>query len=178
MQDTLESLSMQFRRTVGHFATGIAVLTSIESDQPVGMTVQSFTSVSLDPLLVSLAVSSSSASWSRIRSTRQVCINILASDQTELSQRFAQPVADRFDGVPWQRTGSGLPVLDDVLAWIDCAIDTTHVAGDHEVALCSVRDLAIVRATEPLLYFRGSYSSINTWRSVGHDPLGGLPAPW
>jgi len=169
----------QFRRTVGHFATGIVVLTSTDSDgAAIGMTVQSFTSVSLDPLLVSVAVSRSSRSWLRIRDTNRVCINILAADQAELSRRFAKPLTERFDGITWRVNERGLPVLDDVLAWVDCDIDTTHIAGDHEVALCSVRALAVTRTTEPLLFYRGAYSSINAWRSVGSDAIGGLPAPW
>jgi flavin reductase (DIM6/NTAB) family NADH-FMN oxidoreductase RutF len=168
-----------FRRTVGHFATGIAVLTSVGTDgAPIGMTVQSFTSVSLEPLLVSLAVSRNSTSWSRIRATNRVCINILAADQAELSRQFAKPVANRFDGVAWRPNSHGLPLLQNVLAWLDCAIDTTHVAGDHEVALCSVLDLAVNRTTEPLLFFRGAYSSTNAWRAAGADAVEGFPAPW
>jgi len=171
-------LIARFRRTAGHFATGVAVLTSLDAEQPIGMTVQSFTSVSLEPLLVGLAVSRTSATWSRIRASEQVCINILASDQEELSRHFARSVADRFSGVTWTVNGNGLPVLESVLAWLDCTIETTQVAGDHELALCSVRDLDVTRTAEPLLFFRGAYSSTSTWRPVGCDRPAGLPPAW
>lgn len=178
MQDTQEAPSARFRKTVGHFATGVVVLTSMEDQTPVGMTVQSFTSVSLDPLLVGLVVSRNSSSWARIEATGQVCINILASDQAHVSQRFAQPVTDRFEGVAWHRSAHGLPVLGNVMAWLDCDIQSTHPAGDHDMVLCAVRDLAVTRTTEPLLFYRGTYSTITSWRSVGQDAVDGLPAPW
>jgi flavin reductase (DIM6/NTAB) family NADH-FMN oxidoreductase RutF len=167
-----------FRHTVGHFATGVVVLTSFDRGQQVGMTVQSFTSVSLQPLLVSLSVSHGSSTWARIRAGGEVCINILAFDQEPVSRRFAQPLADRFEGVPWTVNAHGLPVLDSVLAWVDCEIDRTYVAGDHEVALCAVRDLAVVRAAEPLLFFRGAYSSISSSSPASSDSFEGLLPAW
>ena len=172
-------LIARFRRTAGHFATGVAILTSVHEDEPIGMTVQSFTSVSLEPLLVSLALSRTSATWPRIRASGQVCINILASDQEELSRHFARSAPDRFAAVPWSLNPHGMPVLGSVLAWLDCVIDATQEAGDHEVALCAVRDLDVSRAdAEPLLFFRGTYSSIATSRTDDHDWVTGLPPAW
>jgi 3-hydroxy-9,10-secoandrosta-1,3,5(10)-triene-9,17-dione monooxygenase reductase component len=171
-------LIARFRQTAGHFATGVAILTSVHDDEPIGMTVQSFTSVSLEPLLVSLALSRTSATWPRIRSSGQVCINILASDQEELSRHFARSAADRFADVDWSVSPNGLPVLGSVLAWLDCVIEATQEAGDHEVALCAVRDLAVSRAgAEPLLFFRGTYSSIAS-RTDDCDWVAGLPPAW
>jgi 3-hydroxy-9,10-secoandrosta-1,3,5(10)-triene-9,17-dione monooxygenase reductase component len=172
-------LIASFRRTAGHFATGVAILTSFDEDEPIGMTVQSFTSVSLEPLLVSLALSRTSATWPRIRASGQVCINILASDQEELSRHFARSVADRFADVTWTVNANGLPVLGSVLAWLDCVIEDTQVAGDHEVALCAVRDLAVSRAdAEPLLFFRGAYTGLSAGRTEGFDSVAGLPPAW
>jgi flavin reductase (DIM6/NTAB) family NADH-FMN oxidoreductase RutF len=152
------------------------VLTSFDGEEPVGMTVQSFTSVSLEPLLVSLALSRASATWSRIRASGQVCINILASDQVSLSRYFSRQVADRFSGVAWTVNTNGLPVLESVLAWLDCAIESAHVVGDHEVALCAVRDLAVTRTAEPLLFYRGSYSTTHHPGEV--ESPGWLPSAW
>lgn len=172
-------LVARFRRTAGHFATGVAILTSFHEDEPIGMTVQSFTSVSLEPLLVSLALSRTSATWPRIRASGHVCINILASDQEELSQHFARSAGDRFADVTWTVNANGLPVLGSVLAWLDCVIEATQEAGDHEVALCAVRDLAVSRAhAEPLLFFRGAYSSISSNRAADSDAVAGLPPAW
>ena len=177
--DVRPELIARFRQTAGHFATGVAILTSVHEGEPIGMTVQSFTSVSLEPLLVSLALSRTSATWPRIRATGQVCINILASDQEELSRHFARSAAERFAGLPWSVSPNGLPVLGSVLAWLDCVIEATQAAGDHEVALCAVRELAVSRAdAEPLLFFRGTYSSITTNRADDRDWVAGLPPAW
>lgn len=178
-RDVRPELIARFRQTAGHFATGVAVLTSVHEDEPIGMTVQSFTSVSLEPLLVSLALSRTSATWPRIRASGQVCINILASDQEELSRHFARSAADRFADLSWSVSANGLPVLGSVLAWLDCVIEATQETGDHEVALCAVRDLSVNRAdAEPLLFFRGAYSSISTNRTVDCDTVTGLPPAW
>lgn len=157
MSDTIID-SAEFRHILGHYPTGVAVVTAMEEGAvPVAMVVGSFTSVSLDPPLVGFFPDKRSSSWPRIRATGRFCINILAEDQEALCRRFASKVADKFAGVSHSLSPSGLPILDHVVAWIDCTLHDVHETGDHYLALGRVRALAAGRAARPLLFFRGNY---------------------
>jgi flavin reductase (DIM6/NTAB) family NADH-FMN oxidoreductase RutF/DNA-binding IclR family transcriptional regulator len=150
-----------FREVLGHFPTGVAVATACEPDgTPQGMVVGSFTSVSLDPPLVAFLPAKKSSTFPHIREIGRFCVNVLAADQEAVCRSFAVGTgANRFAGVPWHASPGGSPILDDVVAWIDCDIDTIHEAGDHYVVIGAVRDLQIVRPTVPLLFFQGGYGS-------------------
>jgi 3-hydroxy-9,10-secoandrosta-1,3,5(10)-triene-9,17-dione monooxygenase reductase component len=147
-----------FRDTMSQFCTGVAVVTGMDGEQPVGFTVQSFTSLSLDPPLVSVSPAKTSSSWPRIRRGGRFGINILGADQKTLSDAFARSGADKFAGVAWQPGPGGAPVLDGVLAYIDCLLEAEHEAGDHSIVVGRVQALAAEDfARSPLLFFRGSY---------------------
>lgn len=88
-------------------------------------------------------------------------MNILASDQQELCRRFVDKGGDKFAGVSHRLSANGSPVLDDVVAWIDCMLDAVHEAGDHFIALGRVLELDIARADQPLLFFRGQYGNFS-----------------
>ena len=123
------------------------------------MIVGSFTSISLDPPLVALFPDKSSTTWPRIARAGRFCVNVLASDQQDLCRHFAARGGDKFAGVSHRLSANGSPVLDDVVAWIDCTLHAVHEAGDHFIVLGRVRELDIARADEPLLFFRGQYGS-------------------
>jgi len=143
---------------LSHFATGITIVTALQDDRPVGVTCQSFSSLSLDPPLVALFAGASSTSWPHIRRAGVFTVNVLASDQEELCRGFARSGADKFAGVPWTPSAVGTPVLEDVLAWIDCSLESEVEAGDHIVLIGRVLDLEVVRPdAPPLLFFRGGY---------------------
>ena len=147
-----------FRQVLGHFCTGVGVVTAVVGGEPVGFTVQSFTSVSLDPPLVAVCPARSSQSWPRIRSVGAFCVNVLAEDQEALGRVFATRGADKFRGVGWTpSTATGSPVLDGALARVDCSIETEHDGGDHLVVLARVVDLGLGTGTRPLLFYRGGY---------------------
>ncbi|WP_254621009.1 flavin reductase family protein [Sphingomonas sp. CL5.1] len=149
-----------FRRVLGHYPTGVCVVTAIEpGGAPTGMVVGSFTSVSLDPPLVAFFPDKSSTSWPRIERAGKFCVNVLASDQGELCRRFASKSEDKFAGLAHRVSRNGSPVLDDVVAWVDCTLDAVHHAGDHFIVLGRVRELDIERADQPLLFFRGKYGN-------------------
>ncbi len=149
-----------FRRVLGHYPTGVCVVTAVEPDgMATGMIVGSFTSVSLDPPLVAFFPDRQSTSWPRIARAGRFCVNVLASDQQDLCRRFAAKGGDKFAGVSHRLSTNGSPVLDDVVAWIDCTLDAVHEAGDHFIVLGRVRELDIARADEPLLFFRGQYGN-------------------
>jgi flavin reductase (DIM6/NTAB) family NADH-FMN oxidoreductase RutF len=149
-----------FRRVLGHYPTGVCVVTAVEPDgAPAGMVVGSFSSVSLDPPLVAFFPDKGSSSWPRIARAGRFCVNVLASDQQHLCRRFAARGTDKFSDLPYRLSTNGSPVLDEVVAWIDCTLEAVHEAGDHFIVLGRVLELDIARADEPLLFFRGKYGN-------------------
>ena len=146
-----------FRTVLGHFCSGVAVVTALDTGVPVGLTCQSFSSVSLDPPLVLFVPAKASGSWAGIRSAGHFCANVLDEGQEELSRRFATKGADRFAGVGYRPGPSGAPILDGCLAAIDCEIEAVHDAGDHDIVVGRVLDLAVGSQGGPLLFFRGGY---------------------
>jgi 3-hydroxy-9,10-secoandrosta-1,3,5(10)-triene-9,17-dione monooxygenase reductase component len=147
------------REVLGHFATGVVVVTARRGDTLLGFTCQSFVSLSLDPPLVSFAPSRTSSTWPRIREVGAFCVNVLAADHSELSAAFARSgsAVDKFAGVDWCPAPSGAPVLEGVIAWVDCTLWTEHDGGDHTIAVGRVTNLGADPARLPLLFYRGSY---------------------
>jgi flavin reductase (DIM6/NTAB) family NADH-FMN oxidoreductase RutF len=149
--------SAKYRQVLGHFPTGVTVITAAPEGAPVGMAVGSFSSVSLDPPLVAFFAGQGSSSWPRIQAAGAFCVNILAEDQEAVCRRFASKEEDKFAGLGWSPAGSGSPLLEGVLAWIDCDIDSVTEAGDHVCVMGRVRELEVAHDGAPLLFFRGGY---------------------
>ncbi|MGH9018058.1 MAG: flavin reductase family protein, partial [Acidimicrobiales bacterium] len=146
----------RFREVMGHFATGVTIVTAMEEDGPVGFTCQAFASLSLEPPLVVLAPGKNSTSWPRIARAGTFCVNILAEDQEALCRDFAVSGGDKFAGVGWRIAANGCPQLDGVLGWLECELLATHDAGDHELVIGSVLDMGVTRG-RPLVYYRGGF---------------------
>lgn len=148
-----------FRRILGHYPTGVCVITARDADGAAsGMVVGSFTSVSLDPPLVAFFPDKGSSSWPRIEKTGRFCVNILGEEQGDLCRRFASKIENKFEGVSHRLSDAGLPILDGVVAWIDCTLEAVHEAGDHYIVLGRVRALDSDHPdARPLLFFRGGY---------------------
>jgi 3-hydroxy-9,10-secoandrosta-1,3,5(10)-triene-9,17-dione monooxygenase reductase component len=159
MTVTMRPLS-DFRATLGHFASGVVVITGAVEGLPRGLACQSFFSLSLDPPLVAVAVARSSSSWPDIARSGAFCANVLASDQLDLCMRFAQSGTDKFAGVEWAPGVTGSPRLQSCLAWIDCTIKDIHDAGDHVLAIGEVRHVE-VGAGRPLLFYRGEFGRLH-----------------
>lgn len=154
-----------FRDTLGQFCTGVVIATGCVDGKPAGFAAQSFSSVSLDPPLVLLCPAKSSTSWPRLRQSGSFCINILAADQKPVCDVFAESGIDKFAALPWHPGTTGSPVLEGVLAYVDCDLEAEHDAGDHTVVLGRVRDVRILEPEgSPLLFFRGAYG-----RFEGHS---------
>jgi flavin reductase (DIM6/NTAB) family NADH-FMN oxidoreductase RutF len=148
------------RDVLGHFATGVVVVTARARDETLlGFTCQSFASLSLDPPLVSFAPSRTSSTWPRIREIGAFCVNVLAADHSELSTAFARSgrAVDKFAGVAWCPAPSGAPVLEGVIAWVDCTLWAEHDGGDHTIAIGRVSNLGADPDRLPLLFYRGAY---------------------
>ena len=146
----------RFREVMGHFATGVTIITAMEDEGPVGFTCQAFASLSLEPPLVALAPGKNSTSWPRIAQAGVFCVNVLAEEQEALCRDFAVSGGDKFAGVGWRIGGNGAPVLDGVLAWLECRLVATHDAGDHELVIGRVREMGVSRG-RPLVYYRGGF---------------------
>jgi flavin reductase (DIM6/NTAB) family NADH-FMN oxidoreductase RutF len=151
-----------FRETLGHYPTGVAVVTAVAEDgRPVGMVVGTFSSVSLDPPLIAFFPASTSKSFKQLRTASTFAVNVLAADQEPLCRRLSTSEADKFDGVPWRPGPLGSPILEGAVSWIECTFEEIREAGDHYVVLGRVHDLAVERSTLPLLFFQGGYGQFS-----------------
>lgn len=147
-----------FRETLGHYPTGVAVVTAVGEDgSPDGMVVGTFSSVSLDPPLIAFFPAIGSGSFERLRTAETFCVNVLASDQEPLCRQIAMRKEGKFDGVRWRPGPLGSPILEDAVSWIECTYEDVREAGDHYVVLGRVHGLAVERSTLPLLFFQGGY---------------------
>jgi 3-hydroxy-9,10-secoandrosta-1,3,5(10)-triene-9,17-dione monooxygenase reductase component len=150
------------RAVLGHFPSGVTIVTGTTPEGPAGFTCQSFSSLSLDPPLVLVLVGRSSTSWPTIEATGRFCVNVLAENQGELSTTFAKSGTDKFAGVDWAASDLGSPILAGALAWIDCTLHAVHEGGDHLIVVGAVHDLSAVAGTGPLLFHRGAYARTAT----------------
>jgi flavin reductase (DIM6/NTAB) family NADH-FMN oxidoreductase RutF len=153
--------SEEFRRACGRFSTGVTIATVMDAEGlPHGLTVSSFTSVSLDPPLVSICLGHAVSLIDQFRAAGFFGINILAEDQRHLSERFARKGHDRFQGVDWTSGETGVPLIDGVLAAIECQVEQRIPVGDHDIL---VGRMVATRVTEgaPLLHFSGDYRKMH-----------------
>jgi 3-hydroxy-9,10-secoandrosta-1,3,5(10)-triene-9,17-dione monooxygenase reductase component len=161
MNPLTDRYEQHFRHVLGHFATGVAVVTAIDRGTPVGLTIQSFCSLSLDPPLILLCPALSSTSWPRVERAGSLCVNLLAEGQEGLARQFALTGADKYAGVGWAPSAdTGSPMLNGALAWIDCQVVRSHPAGDHLIVVCLVLDLAARRDLRPLIYFKRGFQPV------------------
>ncbi|MEV7640473.1 flavin reductase family protein [Streptomyces rubiginosohelvolus] len=152
----------EFRRVLGHFASGVTVVTARDADGPTGLACQSFASLSLDPPLVTFMVARTSTTWPRIARAGVFCVNILGAEQGALCRGFAVSGADKFAGVAYgDAPATGSPLLDSVPAWIDCRIHAVHTGGDHLIVVGRVEALGAEEEGEPLLFHRGAFGRLS-----------------
>lgn len=153
---------LRFREALGHYASGITVITSHCDGEPLGFTCQSFYSVSMNPPLVSFSVMSNSASYPGIRKAGRFAVNILSGEQVGISKQFARRGTDKWQGVDWQASPLGNPIIAGSLHWLDCEIHAEHAAGDHLIVIGEVKALNLqeAAAAQPLLYFKGQYCNL------------------
>ncbi len=150
----------EFRNALSRFASGVSVVTTRDGrDNFYGITVSAFCSVSLSPPLVLICIEKSTASHYAFLESRAFIVNVLKNSQVDLSERFAAPAPDKFENVPFTYGIAGIPLLDGTLANLECRISRVHDAGDHSVFIGSVES-SKVDDGDPLLYFRGRYSSM------------------
>lgn len=152
----------EFRRILGHYPTGVCAITAMSEDLPVGMIVGSFTSVSLDPPLVAFLPDRRSRTWLSIEAVGRFCVNVLADCQQDVSRSLSTKAENKFDALSYRLTRTGLPILDGVVAWIDCKLHAVHEAGDHYIAVGDVVELGVEEPRPPLVFLQGTYQTIAT----------------
>ncbi len=153
-------LQERFREVLGHFISGITVVTSIDDEGPCGFTCQSFMSLSLIPPLVTFAPAKTSTTWPRIKKQKKGAINVLSQSQQDVAATFAVSGGDKFQLIKWHTHEFGVPILEGVLAWVEFEIHAIHDGGDHDLVVAKVVDLDR-RPGKPLMYFKGEYQKLS-----------------
>jgi 3-hydroxy-9,10-secoandrosta-1,3,5(10)-triene-9,17-dione monooxygenase reductase component len=151
-----------FRDALARFATGVAFVTAAPDGEPAGLIVNSLTSVSLEPPLVSICPSRNSLTWSRMRRARRFGVNILAQHHEGFARRATPAGADRFAGLAWKHERGGVPLLTDALAALECEIVAEHPTGDHWIVVGQVHSVRISPNSDPLVFFAGAFGALNT----------------
>ena len=152
----------KFRDIMGTFTTGVTIVTTMDNETPYGITANSFTSVSLSPPLVMFCLGKSSTNFEAFMASDCFAVNILSAQQDALSTRFATFDGDRFDGLNWTTLDTGAPILENVIAAIDCRLEAKHDAGDHVIMLGLVVRAEVKNNEPPLVYFKGGYERLET----------------
>lgn len=153
-----------FRSVLGQYPTGVVLVTSISrAGEALGMTVGSFTSVSIDPPLIAFMPSRESESWKSLRASGdRFCINVLGAAQENVCRAIATRKTNKFHDIPWHASTQGMPIVEGAVAYIDCTVDDVYDAGDHHIVVGRVLDLdATEESAYPLLFFRGGYGSFS-----------------
>ena len=149
-----------FRHVLGHFASGVTVITTCDTDaRPTGLTASAFTSVSLEPPLILVCVDHKSQSYPALLEHGRFAVNILSTQQEAVSRRFATTRLDKFDEVPYRLSALGLPLIEGAVAHLECTTVSTHVEGDHTIFVGRVESAGVAPG-QPLLYFRAKYDRL------------------
>jgi flavin reductase (DIM6/NTAB) family NADH-FMN oxidoreductase RutF len=149
-----------FRDALARFATGVAFVTAAPDGEPAGLIINSFTSVSLEPPLISFCPSRSSLTWSHIRRAQSFGVNVLARQHEHFVTRASPPGADRFAGLDWEPGHGGAPLLTDALATLECQIVAEHPTGDHWIVVGQVDSLHVSPTKDPLVFFAGAFRGL------------------
>jgi 3-hydroxy-9,10-secoandrosta-1,3,5(10)-triene-9,17-dione monooxygenase reductase component len=153
--------STRFKDAMSRFTTGVTIVSGIDDGEPLGFTCQSFVSLSIDPPYVAVSPARTSTTWPRIARTGSFCVNVLSDEQEALCMGFAVSGGRKFDSVAWHPApGTGAPVIEGCLAWVDCRVELVHDAGDHELILGRVIDLGVGEGS-PLLFFRSRFATVS-----------------
>lgn len=148
-----------FKEVVGHYVTGVVVITATTSDGPAGFTCQTFGSLSLEPILVSFSAKTTGESWSRVQDADSVGISILSSEQEAIARVFSTTGIDKFAGVGWTAGPRGTPLLDGAIAHLEGQLLSRTTQGDHDIVVAGV-DFVASHPGAPLAYYRGGFTAL------------------
>jgi flavin reductase (DIM6/NTAB) family NADH-FMN oxidoreductase RutF len=159
---TMSIEQTEFRQALGHFASGVTVITTQHQGQLHGTTVSSFCSLSLRPPLILVGIDLNSAIHDLITESKIFAVNILAEHAEPLSRHFARHIPDKFSTVAYGLGQLGVPLLDDALTRLECRLVTRHEGGDHAIFIGEVVSISTQPHTQPLLFFRSKYGRLHS----------------
>jgi flavin reductase (DIM6/NTAB) family NADH-FMN oxidoreductase RutF len=159
--------SSELRRVFGAFPTGVTAVAALVDGHPIGLAASSFTSVSLDPPIVSICIAHSSFTWRRLRDVARVGISVLGAHQERDCRQLAARDPNRFAALPWRATERGAVLLNGASAWLDCSVMQLVPAGDHDVVLLQVHELDSDPAVPPLVFHASRYRRLEA--AADHD---------
>ncbi|MFJ2645706.1 flavin reductase family protein [Streptomyces sp. NPDC087420] len=145
------------RKVFGTFPTGVTAVAALVDGRPVGLAASSFTSVSLDPPLISVCVAHSSTTWPVLRDRARLGVSVLGAHQERACRRLASRDGDRFAGLDWRATGDGAVLIEDASAWFDCTVERHIEAGDHDIVLLRIHELDADHGVPPLVFHAGGF---------------------
>jgi flavin reductase (DIM6/NTAB) family NADH-FMN oxidoreductase RutF len=148
------------RQVFGAFPTGVTVVAALADGEPAGLAANSFTSVSLDPPIVSVCLRTGSRTGALLRTAGRVGVSVLAAGQESVSRRLAAAVPDRFAGIPWRSSADGAVLVDGAAAWLECAPLHVLTVGDHDVLLLSVHASGVAHGAQPLVFHASRYTRL------------------
>jgi flavin reductase (DIM6/NTAB) family NADH-FMN oxidoreductase RutF len=151
---------LELRRVFGAFPTGVTAIAALFDGEPVGIAASSFTSVSLDPPIVSFCVAHSSTTWPALRRATRIGVSVLGAHQEWISRRLAARGGERFAMLRWRATQDGAVLLNGASAWLDCEIHQEIPAGDHDIVLLRVHDFDAYAGVAPLIFHDSRYRRI------------------
>jgi len=152
---------LRLRRVFGSHPSGVVFIAAVVNGQPFGLVASSFTSVSLEPALVSACVAHTSTTWPSLRSAPLLGVSVLAADQEPVVRQLASS-GDRFAGLPWRANGDGAVMLDGAAAWLEVSVEQQVRAGDHDIVVLAVRDLEAVPEVAPLVFHGGRFTRLHS----------------
>jgi flavin reductase (DIM6/NTAB) family NADH-FMN oxidoreductase RutF len=152
----------QLRRTFGRFPSGVTAVCGLVDLSPVGMVASSFTSVSIEPPLVSFCVANGSATWPALRAAARIGLSILSADHVAACKQLSAKAGDRFAGIAWHCTEAGAVLLEGAAAWLECTIENEIPAGDHKIILFRIHSLGAERTIKPLVFHDSSFRELAT----------------
>ena len=172
---SVEPTPAAMRHALGHFASGVTIVSGMSAGEPAGFACQSFASVSLDPPLVLFCADHHGRSWPAIRAAGRCTVNILGENQTDLCQRFGTRAGRKFEDLAWWETRWGTSALPGAITRVHCEMTDVHVCGDHDVVISRVLGLEEAADALPLLFYRGAFGlagpAPEDWRRSGLEPV-------
>ena len=152
----------RLRRVFGAHPSGVVVLAALFGDEPVALLASSFTSVSLEPALVSTCVAHTSTTWPKLRAAGRLGVSVLSASQAVAGRQLATKGVDRFADLPWRASEDGAIFLDGAAAWLEVSVDQQVRAGDHDIVVLAVHDLGADHDVAPLVFHASRFTSVTT----------------
>jgi flavin reductase (DIM6/NTAB) family NADH-FMN oxidoreductase RutF len=147
----------RFRRVLAAYPTGVTAVAALVDGRPAGISASSFTSVSLEPALVSVCIAHTSTTWPLLRDLPRIGVSVLSAEQEHIARALASRDGDRFEAIGWSAGSDGSVRIDGASAWLDCSIDTVVRAGDHDIVVLRVVELDGDPAVDPLVFHGSTY---------------------